>query len=68
MTAESKMLAYVARNYPQEPSTDESASIVKSLLTDFGYRFVFKKGVETEHVAPDFAPNKLLKNWVNPAA
>ena len=68
VTAESKMLAYVARNYPQEPSTDESASIVKSLLTDFGYRFVFKKGVEKEHVAPDFAPNKLLKNWVNPAA
>lgn len=65
--AESKMLAYVARNFPQEPSQDESASIVKSLLTDFGYRFVFKKGVETSRVSPDFAPNRLLKDWVNPA-
>jgi len=66
VTAESKMLAYLARNYPQEPSNDESAAIVRSLLQDFGYRFVFKKGKETERVAPDFAPRNLLKDWLNP--
>lgn len=68
VTAESKMLAFIARNFPQEPSTskDEPASIVRSLIQDFGYRFVFKKGREKERVAPDFTPRKLLKDWVNP--
>jgi hypothetical protein len=62
------MLAFIARNFPQEPSTskDEPASIVRSLIQDFGYRFVFKKGREKERVAPDFTPRKLLKDWVNP--
>jgi hypothetical protein len=66
VTAESKMLAYLARYFPQEPSNDESASIVRSLIDDFGYRFVFKKGTEVSRVDPDFVPKNLLKNWVNP--
>jgi hypothetical protein len=68
VTAESKMLAYLARNFPKEPKTakDETANTVRSLLDDFGYRFVFKRGKEVENVAPDFAPNLLLKDWINP--
>lgn len=68
VTAESKMLAYLARNFPKEPAAtnDETANTVRSLLEDFGYRFVFKRGKEVENVAPDFAPNQLLKDWINP--
>jgi hypothetical protein len=66
VTAESKMLAYLARYFPQEPSNDESASIVRSLINDFGYRFVFKQGIEVSRVDPDFTPSRLLRNWVNP--
>jgi hypothetical protein len=68
VTAESKMLAYLVRNFPREPtsSPDETESIVRSLIEDFGYRFVFKKGKELESVAPDFAPKKLLKDWMSP--
>ena len=66
VTAEAKMLAYLARNFPMEPSSDETASTVTKLLDDFGYRFVFKKGSEVESVAPTFAPRDLLKDWVNP--
>jgi hypothetical protein len=68
VTAESKMLAYLVRNFPREPtsSPDETESTVRNLIEDFGYRFVFKKGRETETVAPDFAPKTLLKDWVNP--
>lgn len=68
VTAEMKMLAYLALNYPQEKKTNsaDTDSTVRNLLEDFGYRFVFKKGQEVEHVAPEFAPKMLLKNWVNP--
>lgn len=69
VTAESKMLAYLSRNFPREPTSgsgDETESTVRNLIEDFGYRFVFKKGRETETVAPDFAPKTLLKDWVNP--
>jgi hypothetical protein len=68
VTAESKMLAYLARNFPKEPAAanDETANTVRSLLEDFGYRFVFKRGKEVENVAPNFAPNQLLKDWINP--
>lgn len=70
VTAETKMLAYLARNFPKEPTSgsDENESTVRNLIEDFGYRFVFKKGVETHSLAPDFAPTKLLKDWVNPVA
>ena len=66
VTAESKMLAYIVRNFPQEPSTDETSNIVRSLISDFGYRFIFKKGREVSQVAPDFTPKNLLKDWTNP--
>jgi len=70
VTAEMKMLSYLALNYPQEKKTNaaDTDSTVRNLLEDFGYRFVFKKGQEVEHVASDFSPKMLLKNWENPIA
>ena len=68
-TAERKMLAYIARNFPQEEKLDSTSvtnSVVRNLITDFGYRFLFKKGKETAKVSNNFTPSKLLKGWVNP--
>ena len=67
--AESSMLAYLQKNFPQESLVDEqTGSTIRNLVEDFGYRFVFKKGVETVSLAPDFLRQPLLKDWKNPAA
>lgn len=69
VTAESQLLAYLQKNYPQEGQVDEqTGSTIRNLIEDFGYRFVFKKGVETTQLKDDFLRVPLLKNWSNPAA
>ncbi len=69
VTAELRMLAFLQKNYPQEPNLDEqTGSTVRNLVEDFGYRFVFKRGEEEVALRPDFLAQPLLKDWVNPAA
>ena len=66
--AESSMLAYLQKNFPQESMVDEqTGSTIRNLVEDFGRRFVFKKS-ETVQLAPDFLRQPLLKDWKNPAA
>ena len=69
VTAETKMLSYLSKNFPQEANLDSKSvtnSVVRNLIEDFGYRFVFKRGKEVMRMAPDFTPQNLLKDWVNP--
>ena len=67
--AESSLLSYLQKNFPQESQVDEqTGSTIRNLVEDFGYRFVFKRGRETVRLAPDFLREPLLKDWKNPAA
>jgi hypothetical protein len=67
--AESSLLSYLQKNFPQESEVDEqTGSTIRNLVEDFGYRFVFKRGRETVRLAPDFLREPLLKDWKNPAA
>ena len=69
VTAESQLLAYLQKNFPQENTVDEqTGSTIRNLVEDFGYRFVFIKGQETVQLGPDFLKTPLLKGWTNPAA
>ncbi len=69
VTAESQLLAYLQKNFPQEDMVDEqTGSTIRNLVEDFGYRFVFKRGEETVQLGPDFLKQPLLKGWTNPAA
>jgi len=69
VTAESQLLAYLQKNFPQENMVDEqTGSTIRNLVEDFGYRFVFKQGLETVALAPDFLAQPLLKGWTNPAS
>jgi hypothetical protein len=68
-TAESQMLAYLQKNFPQEDMVDDQTrSTIRNLVEDFGYRFVFKKGEEVVQLKPDFMAQPLVKGWTNPAA
>ena len=65
--AESRLLAYLQKNYPQEASTDEqTGSTVRNLIQDVGYRFVFVEGEEPVALRPDFLEKPLLDGWKNP--
>jgi hypothetical protein len=67
--AESSLLSYLQKNFPQESQVDEqTGSTIRNLVEDFGYRFVFTRGRETVQLAPDFLRQPLLKDWKNPAA
>jgi hypothetical protein len=67
--AESSLLSYLQKNFPQESEVDEqTGSTIRNLVEDFGYRFVFKRGRESVRLAPDFLREPLLKDWKNPAA
>lgn len=68
VASESKLLAYLQKNWPAEKNVDEqTGSIVRGLIEDFGYRFVFDRETETVALRPDFLRKPLLNNWVNPA-
>jgi len=62
--AERRMLAYLQKNFPEEPNLKEAPSIVRSLIDDFGRRFVFDTDPVT--LRADFMSQPLLKDWVNP--
>ena len=67
VSAESRILAYIQKNFPQEAQIDPAVgSIVTNLIQDFGYRFVFDKNVEKVVVGPNFLAKPLLDGWVNP--
>lgn len=67
--AEARLLAYLQKNFPQEPNVDEqTGATIRNLIEDFGYRFVFVKGTETVALRPDFLSKPLLRGWTNPAA
>lgn len=69
VNAELRVLAYLQKNFPQEPgSSSELGSVVRNIIDDFGYRFVFEKGKETVALKPDFLKVPLTKDWVNPTA
>ena len=69
-TAEARLLAYLQKNWPAEPNVDEqTGSVVRGILEDFGYRFVFDHAAgETVALRPDFLRVPLLRGWVNPAS
>jgi hypothetical protein len=70
VTAESRILAFLQRNYPIVTSgmaDDQTNDVVLALVRDFGFRFVFKQGEEEVQLKPDFLRKPLLNNWVNPA-
>ena len=62
--AERRMLAYLQKNFPEEPNLQQAPSIVRSLIEDFGRRFVFDADPVT--LRTDFMSQPLLKDWVNP--
>jgi hypothetical protein len=67
ITAEIRLLAYIQKYYPQEPTLNEdTSSTIRNMIEDFGYRFVFKKGEETMKLRDDFLKEPLLKNWRQP--
>ncbi len=69
VNAELRMLAYLQKNFPQEAKIDqETGSVVRNLIEDFGYRFLVKKGVEGVKLKDDFLSVSLTKDWVNPTA
>jgi hypothetical protein len=68
VTAESRMLAYLQRYFPQEDTVDQqTGSTIRNMIEDFGRRFVFEDG-ETVQLRSDFLAQPLLQNWRNPAA
>jgi len=69
VSAETRLLAYLQKNFPQENLVDEqTGSTIRNIVDDFGYRYVFKRGVETAALRDDFLATPLLQNWVNPTA
>ncbi len=69
VTAESRILAFLQRNYPIVTSgmaDDQTNDVVLALVRDFGFRFVFKEGEEEVQLKPDFMAQPLLHNWANP--
>lgn len=67
INAEARLLAYLQKNFPQEQLRDEQTqSVVKGLLDDFAYRFVFERGLEEKQLRPDLLSVPLLKDWKNP--
>lgn len=67
INAEARLLAYLQKNFPQEQLRDEQTqSVVKGLLDDFAYRFVFERGLEEKQLRGDLLSVPLLKDWKNP--
>lgn len=66
-TAEAHVLAFLQKNFPQEASaSEETGSTIRNIIEDFGYRFVFKRGVEQVVLAQGFLTKPLLRGWVSP--
>jgi hypothetical protein len=67
--AEVRILAFLQKNYPQEANLDEqTGSLIRGIVEDFGYRFVFKRDLETVQLKDDFMKVPLMRGWTNPIA
>ena len=67
-TAESQILSYLQRYFPQEQNVDEqTGSTIRNLIQDFGSRFVFPEGAEVV-LADGFLRTPLLRGWTNPCS
>lgn len=67
VNAELRVLSYLQKNFPMEPGAEsERGSIVRGIIDDFGYRFVFEKGKEKIKLKDDFLRYPLTRDWVNP--
>ncbi len=67
--AEVRLLAYLQKYFPQEEFLDEqTGSLIRNLVEDFGYRFVFDRATETVELKRDFLKVPLLRGWTNPIA
>jgi hypothetical protein len=65
--SESKLLAYLQKNWPVEPDADaQTGSVVRGIIEDFGFRFVFDRDTDVAQVRPDFLRQSPLRNWTNP--
>ena len=65
--SERAILAYLQKNYPQEKDVDEETrSMVRNLIEDIAYRFVYKKGEETMQLKDDYMKEELVKGWQSP--
>lgn len=66
ITAETRLLAYLQRNFPMEDQVDaQTGSVIRGIVQDFGERFVFSPG-EPVRLKDDFLRVPLLRGWVNP--
>ena len=67
VSAESRILAYIQKKFPEEAQIDPAVgSVVTNIIQDFGYRFVFDKATEKVAVGPRFLEKPLLDGWINP--
>jgi len=65
--SERAILAYIRKNYPQEKDVDqETRSMVRNLIEDIAYRFVYEKSEETMRLKDDYMKEDLLKGWASP--
>lgn len=66
--AESQVLAYLQRYFPQEDSVDEqTGSTIRNLIEDIGTRFVFEPG-DPVNLSETFLRTPLLRGWVSPCS
>ena len=66
--AETRILAYLQKNFPQESEVSEdTGSTLRNLVDDIGRRFVFEDG-QPVTLRDDFLRVPLLRGWTNPAA
>ena len=62
--AESKLLAFVQRYYPNGGDV-QTQQVLNGLIQDFAARFVFSADTPYQLV-PDITSRSVLQNWVNP--
>jgi hypothetical protein len=63
--AESKLLAFLQRYYPSGGDV-QTQQVVRGLIEDFAYRFVYDRDTQQYQLVPDITSRSLLENWVNP--
>jgi len=67
--SERAILAFIQKNYPQEDDVDEGTrSMVRNLIEDIAYRFVYDKDTEKMELRSDYMKEPLLTGWKNPLA
>ena len=65
--SERAILAFIQKNYPQEDEVDEGTrSMVRNLIEDIAYRFVYDKDTEKMQLRSDYMKEPLLTGWKSP--